>query len=107
MKKAKTSSAPSGSPKRSSIRFTPDPGTIAWVDSHATGTNRSFKEQLPALVTEESYRGCGLVLTMTKKLQVGDKVRVKIGKGAPLKGEVRWRTDLDAQVMRIGVMYLE
>ena len=93
--------------KRRSIRFQPDPNTMAHVELGTFSTSKVFRPSLTALVTEESYRGCGLALMMSKDLQVGSKMRIQVGKGAPLIGEVRWRTELDSQIMRVGIMYLE
>lgn len=110
---AKTKSIPSqpraltSTDKRQNIRFEPDPGTIAWIDVSGGGKRRAFQPCHAAIVTEESHRGCGLVLKMTKDLPVGSLCRVKVGHAEPLVGEVRWRVELDAQTIRIGVMYLE
>jgi hypothetical protein len=93
--------------KRSAIRFTPDLGTIAQLELLNLKKVQNFGTEITALVLEESYRGCGLALPLSEALQVGDKVKVRIGAGAPLLAEVRWRTELDSQIMRIGLMYLE
>lgn len=95
------------SDQRQNIRFEPDPSTIAWVDVGGGGKKKSFEPSVPALVSEESHRGCGLVTKMTKYLQVGSLCRVKLGPAAPLVGEVRWRVELDSQTIRVGIMYLE
>jgi hypothetical protein len=93
--------------QRENIRFQPDPDTIAHIDCiHLTKTS-PFQPTMQALVTEESHRGCGLVLKMTKDLQVGAVCRVKVGHSSALRAEVRWRVELDSQVFRIGVMFLE
>jgi hypothetical protein len=93
--------------KRSGIRFNADPNTIATIDFASSDMASSFQPTVTALVTEESYRGCGIVVPMTKGLQVGDHIRIKVGNGPILKAEIRWRTELDAQVLRLGVMYLD
>lgn len=93
--------------KRQAIRFPPDPGTIAWIDASGSGKKRSFEPTYTALITEESHRGCGLVLKMSTDLQVGTLCRVKVGHGPALSAEVRWRIELDSQIIRIGLMFLE
>jgi hypothetical protein len=105
---AKTSSSKNGRPaKRAGIRFQPDPNTTAAIDFGSVNKGASFQPTMAALVTEESYRGCGIVVPTTKALQVGDHLRIKVGDGPVLAAEVRWRTELDAQVMRLGVMFLD
>lgn len=103
----KEAKALSSKDKRDHIRFEPDPGTLALIDTIDEGKKRAFQPQHAALVTEESHRGCGLVLKMCKELQVGSLCRVKVGHAAPAIGQIRWRVELDAQVIRIGVMYLD
>jgi hypothetical protein len=102
-----TASPKTGTPRRAGIRFQPDPNTTAAIDFASTDKKAPFQPTLTALVTEESFRGCGIVAPMTKALQVGDHMRIKVGKGPVLIAEVRWRTDLDAQVIRLGVMFLD
>ncbi len=100
-----TKTAPKSN-KRKNIRFRPDPGTYAAIDVDGSSKG-AFKPTLVCLVTEESYKGCGLVSIIYEGLQSGDTCRVQVGAGPVMKAEVRWRTDLDAQVMRIGLMYLD
>lgn len=95
------------SDKRQSIRFEPDPGTIALIDVSGAAKKRPFEPTHTTLITEESHRGCGIVMKMTQELQVGAHCRVKVGPGEPLTAEVRWRIELDSQIVRIGLMYLE
>jgi hypothetical protein len=90
--------------KRKHTRFKPDPDTFAFID---VKTGREFKPQLSALVTEESFKGCSMVLLATESLQVESRCRVQVGKLGPMWAEVRWRQELDPQVIKIGLMYLE
>ena len=111
MRKAKSivplAKALSSSDKRQSIRFPPDPGAIAWIDTTGGGKKRDFNASYTTLITEESHRGCGLVMKMTSELQVGAMCRVKVGNNPALSAEVRWRVELDSQIIRIGLMFLE
>ncbi len=93
--------------KRTSVRFKPDEQTIASLDLENLAKSQPFRPTIAGLVTQESYRGCALVVVMSRDMQIGDRLRVRIGPGPVLAAEVRWRTELDPQVMRIGVMYLE
>jgi hypothetical protein len=91
--------------RRRSIRFRPDADVIATVDVEMKG--EEFCPQLLALVSEESAKGCGLVLVAKDVLLVGDICRVQVGRLEPIKAEVRWRKVLDPQVFKVGLMYLE
>ena len=93
-------------PNRKGIRFAPDPGTVAWIDLNMSITDRPFTPEIAALVTEESYRGAGLIVVSCGNIKVGDQFRIKIGHGAETVAEVRWRTELDPGVARIGIMFL-
>ena len=91
--------------RRKNIRHAPDPGTFAQIDmSTKTPT---FRPEYLGLVVEESYTGCGLVVVDMPKLKKGVKIRIQVGSVHPLKAEVKWRNDLDEQVARVGVQYLE
>lgn len=93
--------------QRQSIRFPPDAGAIALVDVSSKSNNRSFNPTITTLITEESHKGCGLVMKMTDDLPVGSICRVKVGNNPVLLAEVRWRIELDSQVIRVGIMFLE
>ncbi|MCM2279581.1 MAG: hypothetical protein NDJ89_16020 [Oligoflexia bacterium] len=90
--------------KRKHIRFKPDPGTIAWVDSTTEG---SFTRELPALVRQESAKGAGLVLLDAPHLQVGQACRIQIGNLEPLRAAIRWNKVLEPGVWTLGLEYLE
>jgi hypothetical protein len=100
-KKEKTKTA---KPTRKNVRFKPDPLDYAWSDVRLPG---KFAPQFVGLIVEESAKGCSLALLSRDELKVGQFCRVQVGKLPVLKAEVRWQTDLDAAVYRIGLLYLE
>lgn len=65
-----------------------------------------FRPTIYALVHNESSTGAGVVALRTERLLTGQNVRVQIGELAPVVAEIRWRTELDNQVIRLGLMYL-
>lgn len=81
--------------KRKSIRFLPEENTTAWVNGAA------------ALVFSEAHRGCGLIMVAAHCPVKGEEVTLVIGPLAPLRGIVRWRKNLDAEVAKIGIEYLD
>lgn len=91
--------------KRQSVRFKPDADEIAQVELELR--NGPFRPSTWGLVFEEAAKGCGLVILIKEAPQVGQVVRVKVGKLSPLRAEVRWVKALDSEIYRIGLMYLE
>jgi hypothetical protein len=90
---------------RAHVRYAPDEGDFALIDPQADGAE--FSPKIPALIASESYRGCGLVVMKNANLNTGDKIRLQVGKLPPLKAEVRWRMKVDAEIFRVGIMYLD
>lgn len=91
--------------KRSSVRFSPDQGTYALIDTRVDSP--TFDPTIPALVFSESHKGSGLVAMMTPLLQVGNIIKVQVGNLPVLKAEIRWREQIDPQVIKLGLMYSE
>lgn len=92
---------------RRAIRFKPDPGDYALVDMLNIERAGDFRPTMLGLILEESAKGCGIVVLSNVVLKIGSFCRVKVGRGPALKAEVRWRKDLDDEVMRLGLLYLE
>lgn len=90
--------------KRSHVRFEPDPNTIASIDTTGGDT---FKPSIVGLVLNESFKGCGLITANTPLLQVGDKCVVQVGGLTPMRAEVKWRTEIDSQAIKLGLMFLD
>lgn len=85
-------------------RYEADPNTIASIDVSGTAI---FKPAIVALVLNESFKGCGLITPATDLLQIGVKCTVQIGAAKPVSAEVKWRTEIDAQAIKVGLMYLD
>lgn len=90
--------------RRKSVRYKPEPGTIARLDP--LGRPGDFQPSITALVINESYSGCCIVIQMGELPQQGAVCRVQLGQFAPIKAEVRWRVDLDEDVVKLGLFYL-
>ncbi len=93
--------------KRASIRYTPDDGTFAMIDLIDERLDGTFRPSMVALVPEESAKGAGLVVLGTPDLQVGKYIRIQLGKLPPQRAEIRWRREVDPQISRIGILFLE
>ncbi len=92
---------------RRSVRFLPDAGHFAIVDTVPTRPDGSFWPSIVALVSDESARGAGLVVLNTLALQDGDLCRIQVGLLPALRARVCHRTDVVAGVVRIGLEYLD
>ncbi len=68
---------------------------------------KKFTPAIAGLVINESAKGCALVIRTTESLQTGDTCVIKLGTLDPFFAEVRWRTQLDAETIKIGVMFLD
>lgn len=92
------------SQKRKHLRYKPELGTVAMISSALHG---AFKAEFSALILDEAFQGCHLVMPLTESFKVGSVFRVKLPELNPMEAEVRWRTLLDDRVMRLGIMFRE
>ncbi len=92
---------------RGSIRFTPDSGRFALIDLEVASAKNPFKPTVVALIVNESYRGCALVIIGSSRLVEGTRCRVQVGDLAPMMAEVKWRKTVDEDISRIGLNYAE
>lgn len=92
---------------RNSIRYLPDPGTLARVQFGTFTDKAPFTPELYALVFEESAKGCGILCVKDPRIEVGAFVRVQPGELKPIAAEIRWVKELDTHAIKFGLMYLE
>jgi hypothetical protein len=91
--------------KRKHIRFASDTGTQAFILSNDDG--EKLKTPLPALVVEESFKGCSLVVLKDAIFHEGAILNVKVGKLDPMLSEIRWVKTYDGKISYIGLVYRE
>ena len=91
--------------RRKHTRYKPKEGVIAEIS--LSGQKDPFAPDLVGLVFSESYDGCGLVLLQSNALQSGMQCVIKVGNLSPLDAEIVWRTEIDPQVIKIGLRFLE
>ena len=85
--------------KPRSIRFAPDPGTLAEI---------RFEEQnlqVYGLVVNESMGGFAVVLTTEARIMVGMICTCRVGKLSWAHAEIRWLKDLETNLYKIGFQY--
>ena len=89
--------------KRKSVRFQPDPNTLAVVASTIANGSPNFV----GLVLDESKSGFRAAFRNNLKLKKTDVCAIAVGKLAPLQAEVAWRKDVSSLLVEYGFRYLE
>lgn len=94
-----------GKSKRKNIRFESSPNTLAYL-CFGTTLVYEFSKDVVALVIEESFGGCGLIVHWDGPLTVGDKIIVQVGGLDPLKAEIRMCQEILKHVYHMGILYV-
>ncbi len=85
------------------VRFAPDDGVAAYISVDIAC--EEFRNDIQALIMNESYAGCGLVMAETDLLNEGDRCVARIGNLSPMKSTVRWRKADGNGLLRVGLEY--
>ena len=94
--------------KRRHIRALPDMEDFAFIDFNTDHDYQSFEPIASAyIVNEAPLGGCSLVLRKSDKIIDGTGILVKVGKILPLHAKVVWLKELDEDLVRVGVQFLE
>lgn len=88
-------------------RFPPDEGEVAWIDPNAEDDKRDFKPTIAALVTDESFNGCGLVVLSRDSIIRDTDCMIRVGDLPPILSKVRWVKDLGTDAWKASVTFLE
>lgn len=91
--------------RRRWTRFHPDVMTEGSVDIRAKKGKYSPTHR--ALVLDEAFKGCGLVVVGPFPLTVGDTLWVKVGQMDPMEAEIRWMEKLEDRIFKLGIFFLE
>lgn len=85
--------------KRKHIRFQPDDNTyiMVQVDNDVVYSG---------LCVSESQGGCSAAFLNNPAFIAGTMCYVKVGKLEPISAEIRWVTELDSDLVKIGFQYL-
>ncbi len=89
---------------RKSIRFRPDPFTLAYFSFKPT---TPFKADLVALVLNESYTGCSLFFNTENKVKKDQKISIKVGQLAVMQAKIVWIKNLDENLFKVGIKFLD
>lgn len=90
--------------KRFLTRFKPDPLTVAYVDFSKA---KNFSPTNVAVVINESYSGCAIVMVSNNPINTGDKIKIKVGQLGEMKASIVWVKLLEENIFKIGVQMLE
>jgi hypothetical protein len=90
--------------KRKHVRYRPEIDTVAFVDPSLEG---EFKRGPAALVVEEAYGGCCLLMLDPGPLQLLGYCRLQVGKLSPMKAQVRWMKTIEGKITKVGFQYQE
>ena len=91
---------------RRNLRYKPDRLELALImfDGNKAGWH---PDDAALIIDESAVAGAQIVLKFTQLCKPGDRVRVKLGQMDPLLGEIVWRREIDADLCRLGVRFLE
>ena len=90
---------------RKHMRYRSDPSTVTFLATKLT--KGKFSAEQLALVQNESFKGCCLVIQANKGLSVGNNVWIQLGELEPMECEIRWIEMLTSDVYKVGLYYLD
>lgn len=102
--KKKTPSKKKAPPPRRSVRFTPDPLTIAGL---SLKNEKVFRPSIIGLVLNESFGGCSVLVNHDPALKKDQVLSIKVGHLGVMKAKVVWVKNLEESVYKIGLKFIE
>jgi hypothetical protein len=88
-----------------STRFEPAPLDHALVDFR--NEKEGFIACAVALIANESYTGCALVIKTDEPLAANQIIKVQVGRLAVMSAKIIWTTELEPSLLKIGLQFLE
>lgn len=88
-----------------SIRFQPDPLDHALIDFRSG--QGEFTPTAVALILNESFTGCALIIKTFETLKPEQQVRVKVGRLDPMAAKIVWVKPMEDHVIKAGIQFLE
>ena len=89
---------------RGTIRFQANPMDYARLDFNPQG---EFAPSTVGLIINESYSGTAVVICGTHTFKTDKVISIQVGHIGPLKAKLVWFKELDDQIHKIGIQYLE
>lgn len=86
-------------------RFQPDPLDHALIDFNFEG--KDFAPTAVALIMNESYSGCNLIVKTKEPLTANHKLKIQVGRIGILTAKIAWVKEIDPHLLQVGVQFLE
>lgn len=86
--------------RRRHIRYGPDEDGLVYITPAATDKGR-----LPALLVNESFSGCSLVMAGEIPCTAGEAIRLQVGRMEVSRARVCWVRQLDEGIIKLGIEY--
>ena len=103
--------------KRKSIRFLPEVNEIAVLSRDPKYFDKydfqkyQFKGEVCALISEEAHKGCSIVMALqpgkAKPFVKDDRCVIQIGELMPVRANVIWTKQLDENIYKTGIQFLD
>jgi hypothetical protein len=90
--------------KRRYTRFKTDKNSLAWFSFEKTKSK--FKKDVVGLVTDLSYKGCGVVV-FEHQFKIDQFCYIKAGPIPTVLGKVVWIKALEEGIYKVGIQFLE
>lgn len=90
---------------RSKMRFPAEVGEIAMIDRDCESEDSG--ELIPALIINESYNGCALILKSKDAPEMGSKCLITLGRNTPYLAETVWVVNVEEEVTKAGFQFLD
>ncbi len=87
---------------RQFTRFRPDPLSVAYL---SLGNSSPFEPELVAVVINEAYAGCSILINSDETIKKDQKIQIKVGQLAVMKGKIVWIKNLEESIYKIGVKF--
>jgi hypothetical protein len=91
--------------KRRYTRYRPNPLSQAKVQ--VSLESAAFQPEATALVYEEAFGGCAIIVIWEHAPNIHDQWRVQVGQLNPMVSEVVWFKKLDDSTWKVGLKFLE
>jgi len=87
--------------RRKHIRFNGDDNQLVNI----TFSSEMGKVEIPALLVNESFSGCSLVITSITSFNKGETVSLIVGKMEIKAAHICWVKELDEHILKLGIEY--
>ena len=93
-------------PKRKHVRFQPDAMDYAQIAIQSLA--EPFKPEVVALIYDEApLGGCALIVLDNPLLTMGTECLVKVGRMDPVRSKIVWKKEIEPNLIRLGIEYME